>query len=307
MREEMRSHRRLARLGEEQDGVVSARQLRRLGFSEAAIGRLARAERLHRLHRGVYAIGHPAVADRGRCRAAILACGRGAVLSHASAAWLWGLLPRCPKVVHVIVPSNGHGHADIALHHSSTLTEEEWGRMARIPVTALARTLLDLAATATARELWNAVERAERLDKLDLIEIDAMLLRRKGDRGAARLRRALEIYRDPVFSRARSERLFLQLCKRANLPRPRINTWVGKFEIDAYWEAESFAVEIDGWETHRTRKAFDADRLRQEEMKLAGIDSIRISARRIERAPRQVGRRLSILLTRRRTELGRSS
>lgn len=278
MREEMRSHRELARLAARQHGVVSARQLRRLGFSGAAIGRWSRAGRLHRVHRSVYAVGHPRLSDHGRCLAAVLACGRGAVLSHASAAWLWGLLPNCPKTVHVTVPSHGQRHPGIELHHSSTLSTEEWGRMQRIPVT-------------------------ERLGKLDLAEIDAMLLRCKGGRGAARLRRALEIYRDPVFSRARSERLFLALCKKAGLAKPRINTWVGKFEIDAYWEAERFAVEVDGWDAHRTRKAFESDLLRQEEMKLAGIDSVHVSARRIERAPRQVGRRLTILLARRRSEL----
>lgn len=304
MREEMRSHAELARVAERQHGVVSARQLRRLGFSAAAVGRMGRAGRLHRIHRGVYAVGHAKISDHGRCLAAVLACGRGAVLSHAAAGWLWGLVLACPSRIDVTVPSHGRRHAGIALHHSSTLLPEEWGRMAEIPVTALARTLLDLAASVSARKLWDVVERTERRGRLDFIEIDAMLLRRKGDRGAARLRRALEIYRDPVFSRARSERLFLALCKRAGLPRPKINTWVGKFEIDAYWETERFAVEVDGWESHRTRRAFEDDLLRQEEMKLAGIDSIRISARRIERAPAQVGRRLAILLSRRRAELG---
>jgi very-short-patch-repair endonuclease len=82
-----------------------------------------------------------------------------------------------------------------------------------------------------------------------------------------------------------------------------INTWVERFEIDAYWEAERFAVEIDGWEAHRTRRAFENDRLRQEEMKLAGIDVIRVSARRIETEPAAVGRHLGLLLQRRRREL----
>lgn len=304
MREEMRSHARLAKLADRQHGVVSARQMRRLGFSAAAIGRMVRAGRLHRIHRGVYAVGRRLIPDHGRCLAAVLACGRGPVLSHTAAGWLWGLVPVCPALIDVTVPSRGQRHTGISLHHSATLVPEEWGRMAEIPVTALARTLLDLAASVSARMLWDAVERTERRGRLDLCEIDTMLLRRKGDRGAARLRRALEIYRDPVFSRARSERLFLALCKRAGLPRPRINTWVGKFEIDAYWETERFAVEVDGWESHRTRRAFENDLLRQEEMKLADIDSIRISARRIERAPARVGRRLAILLSRRRTALG---
>lgn len=304
MREEMRSHRELAELAARQYGVVAAAQLRELGFSWAAIGRMRRAGRLHRVHRGVFAVGHELVGDRGRCLAAVRACGHGTVVSHAAAAWLWGLLPSCPQPVEVTVPSHGQRRVGIAVHHSSTLTAEEWGRIGAIPVTALARTLLDLAATARPRTLWNAVEKAERLDRLDLGAIDAMLGRRRGHRGAARLRRALEIYRAPVFSRSRSERLFLALCKDAGLPPPALNTWVGRFEIDAYWERERFAVEVDGWETHRTRRAFEGDRLRREDLLLAGIESIGISASRIERAPNQVGRRLAIFLARRRKQLG---
>jgi very-short-patch-repair endonuclease len=112
-----------------------------------------------------------------------------------------------------------------------------------------------------------------------------MLRRRHGERGTGRLRRALRIYRDPAYSRSRTELLFLDLVKKAKLPRPATNTFVAGHEIDAYWEAERFAVEVDGWDTHRTRKAFESDPLRQEDLKLAGIDSIRITARRIEREP----------------------
>jgi very-short-patch-repair endonuclease len=139
---------------------------------------------------------------------------------------------------------------------------------------------------------------------LDLAAIDAMLKRRRGHRGAARLRNALAIYREPGFFRARSERLFRRLVRQAGLRLPVLNTWVDRFEIDAYWEEERFAVEIDGWEAHRSRRAFENDRLRQEEMKLAGIDVIRISARRIETEPAAVGQRLALLLTQRRRELG---
>lgn len=88
------------------------------------------------------------------------------------------------------------------------------------------------------------------------------------------------------------------------LPTPSINRFVAGCEIDAYWERERFAVEVDGWETHGTRAAFESDRLRQEELKLAGIDSIRVTARRIEREPEAVATRIGLLLTRRRRELG---
>jgi very-short-patch-repair endonuclease len=304
MREEMRSHAAVAELAARQFGLVTHRQLLRLGFSSGGIGRSSKALRLHRVHRGVYSVGHAVLSDRGRCLAAAMASGRGAVVSHNAAAWLWGLLPSCPKVIDVTVPRHGGKRAEIALHHSSTLVPEEHGKFGPIPVTALPRTLLDLAATTSPRLTWSAIDRVERRGLLDLAAIDAMLRRRHGHRGAERLRKALEIYRERGFYRARSERLLRRLVRKAGLRQPLINTWVDRFEIDVYWDEERFAVEVDGWETHRTRKAFEDDRLRQEEMKLASIDVVRISARRIEQRPDEVGRNLALLLQRRRRELG---
>ncbi|HVO53435.1 MAG TPA: hypothetical protein VMT37_03385 [Solirubrobacterales bacterium] len=239
---------------------------------------------------------------RGRCFGAVLACGEGAVLSHSAAAWLWGLAPKLPKLVDVTVPSHGQRRLGISLHHSTTLAGPEYGELARIPITSWPRTLLDVAATRSSWDLNDAVERAERRGILDLGAVDALLRRRRGDRGVARLRLALDIYRAPAFSRARSERLFLAMVTDAGLPRPSINTWVDKFEIDAYWEAERFAVEVDGWEAHRTRRAFEDDHLRWEEMKLAGIEVVPISARRVEQHPAEVGRHLRTLLERRRAD-----
>lgn len=304
MREEMRSHAAVAELAARQYGLATHRQLRRLGFSQGKIARSSQALRLHRIHRGVYSVGHAVLSDRARCLAAVMSSGRGAVVSHMAAAWLWGLVPDCPRIVDVTVPRHGGRREGIALHHSSTLVPEEHGKFGPIPVTALARTLLDLAATASPRVTWNAVDRAERRAVLDLTAIDEMLRRRHGHRGAERLRKALTIYREPGFYRARSERLFRRLVTKARMPSPALNIWVDKFEIDAYWEEERFAVEIDGWEAHRTRRAFENDHLRREEMKLAGIDVISISARRLETHPTEVGRHLKLLLNRRRQELG---
>jgi hypothetical protein len=304
MREQKRSHLRLAALAARQHGVVTQRQLRALGFSGSAVGRMSAKGLLHRIHRGVYAVGHAALSDHGRCLAAVAACGTNALLSHASAAWLWGLRPTCPTQPHVSVATRGHRRAGIHLHHAPTLAEEGRIELEGIPVTPLARTLLDVAATDSARRLWSAVDRAERLGLLDLGEIDAMLSRRHGDAGSGKLARALSIHRDPSFTRARSELLLLDIAKKANLPHPACNTYVAGHELDAYWERERFAVEVDGWAFHKTRKAFEADRLRQEELKLAGIDSVRITARRLEQEPRAVGRRLARLLADRRRTLG---
>ena len=296
----MRSHHALGELAEAQHGVVSFQQLRQLGFSKGHISRAFEADRLHRIHRGVYAVGHPRLSRHGRCHAAVLACGDGAVLSHHSAAWLWGLLPRCPAKPTVTTPSRGHQRRGIQVHRAAALSDRDRVVRAGIPVTSAARTLLDLGASATARDLTSAIDRARRLGRLDLASIDALLTRHSRTVAGQRLKQALILYRKPVFDRARSELLFLEALEQEGHQLPVLNCWVEKWEIDAYWEAERFAVEVDGWEAHGSRQAFEDDRLRLEEMKLAGIDCIRISARRIETHPKQVAKRIGTFLARRR-------
>lgn len=303
MRDKVRSQQRLAALAGIQHGVVSSQQLAALDYSRNEIGHAVEMSRLHRVHRGVYVVGHPVLSAHGRCLAAVLACGQGTLLSHESAAWLWGFVARPPAFSEVTVPSRGHRRAGIRTHHVVSLGRDDRQEFEEIPVTSAPRTLLDLAASGPPKRLERAVERAKRLGRLDLIDIDAMLRRRAGASGTKRLIAALDLYRDPAFSRARSELLFLDLVKEAGLPRPAINTYVAGYEIDAYWEDERFAVEVDGWDTHRTRAAFESDPLRQEDLKLAGIDSIRITACRIEREPRLVAERLGRLLRQRRREL----
>jgi very-short-patch-repair endonuclease len=190
-------------------------------------------------------------------------------------------------------------------HHAPTITAGDRYELDGIPVTTLPRTLLDLAAATRSTKLVGAIDRAERLGILDLAAIDAMLSSRQpGISGSRRLLNALEIYRDPGFTRSRAELLFLALVKNAGLRRPATNVFIAGHEIDAYWEKELFAVEVDGWSSHRTRASFEADRLRQEDLKLAGIDSIRVTARRIEQEPEAIAQRLAALLGRRRRELG---
>jgi predicted transcriptional regulator of viral defense system len=297
----MRSHHALADLAEAQHGVVSFRQLRELGFSKGHISRAFEAGRLRRIHRGVYAVGHARLSEHGKCHAAVLACGTGAILSHHSAAWLWGLLPRCPKEASITTLGRGHRRRDIRAHRTAALASGDRVIRDGIPVTSISRTLLDLGAVGTMRELAGAIDRARRLGRLDLDALDALLSRHRRTVAGKRLGGALELYRKPVFDRARSELLLLNALEQEGESLPVLNCWVEKWEIDAYWESERFAVEVDGWETHGTRRAFEDDRLRLEEMKLAGIDCIRISARRIETHPRQVAQRIRTFLSRRRT------
>jgi hypothetical protein len=304
MREEMRSHAELARLAESQYGVVTYRQLRQLGFSKGHIDRARMARRLLRVHIGVYAVGHAGLSTHGRAMAAVLVFPETAILSHYSAAWLWGLVPSPPQEVEVTVPARGNRRSGLRVHRVWSLAAEERAAYEGIPVTSVPRTLADLAATSSPRQLARVVDRAKRRGKLDLDAIDRCLGRRPASHGKELLTETLRLYRRPVFDRARSELLFLDSIADRGLTLPSINFFVAGYEVDAYWEEERFAVEVDGWETHGSREAFESDRLRQEDLKLAGIDSIRITAARIEREPAAVARRLKLLLGRRRTELG---
>jgi len=174
-----------------------------------------------------------------------------------------------------------------------------------IPVTAVPRTLLDLAVRARPEQLDGYLERAEDRGLLDVKAVEDLLGRSGGHRGRGPLSRALAIYRpDPAFTRSRFERRFRRLVIAAGLPAPSMNYIVAQFELDAYWPDLRFAVELDAFETHGSRAAFERDRRRQEELKLLGIEMIPVTKPRLDREPRQVIRNLAVLLERRRHELG---
>ncbi len=296
----MRSHSELAALATRQHGIVTFRQLRALGFSKGAISRASGADRFLRIHRGVYAVGHRRLTPHGRCLAAVLACGDGALLSHGSAAWAWGLSASSPDVPEVL-SSGGRRRKGIWVRRATGLLPEDRSAPNGIPATSVPRTLLDLTA-GPAWKMESAIERAERTRQLDLVAIDELLRRHTTHPGRRNLRKAIEIYRDPGFTRSRAELAFLDALRRAGVPRPATNLFVAGYEIDMLWEGLGFGVEVDGWSSHGNRKSFEEDRLRHEDLKLVGIEIVRITARRIEREPAQVAQRVRALLDMRATE-----
>ena len=169
----------------------------------------------------------------------------------------------------------------------------------------MSRTLLDLAARARSQRLERYLERAEERELLDLIEIESMLARAGGHRGRGRLRRALGIYEpEPAFTRSGLEKRFLKLVRGAGLPTPATNYFVGGFELDSYWEPERFAVELDIYETHGSRAAFERDRRREDDLLDLSIESIRVTGPRLKQEPSQTIERVARHLKRRRRELG---
>jgi hypothetical protein len=297
-------HDALAELATAQHGVVSTKQLLGLGYSRDSIKRSFASGRLHRLHRGVYAVGHRDLDWHSRCLAAVLACAP-AVASHASAGWLWGLLRYAPGTIDLTAPTRRHSRAAFRLHHAR-LEGRDRTEHEGIPVTSLARTKLDLAATLNPYRLERVLERSEELGLFDLGPIDEVLGRFSHHPGAKPLRQALDIYRpDPTFTRSGLEERFLVLVEKAGLPRPAMNVNVVGLELDAYWELERFAVELDVYETHGTHAAFETDRLRNEDLLLAGIVADRVTGPRLKREPEEVMERLGRLLAQRRRDLGR--
>jgi very-short-patch-repair endonuclease len=269
----------IAGLASRQHGVVTFAELIDAGLSRRQIALRVADGRLHRVHRGVYAVGHLRLSPQGIWLAAVLACGPGAALSHHGAAQHSGLLPLTANLrpVHVTVPGDGgrRRREGIVIHRSTTLTRADVHLRDRIPTTKPARTLADLRPI-LAREQWD-----------DAVDIGRFLGLPIGNIGEA----------EPTKSRL--ERAILRLCRRHRLPLPEVNEWVGPYEVDFLWRKQHLIVETDGWEAHRHRASFEADRARDAELKLMGYEVVRFTYRRVLEMPEQVARTLRALLERR--------
>jgi very-short-patch-repair endonuclease len=243
----------------------------------------------------------------GRCLAAVLAA-RPAVASHLSAGWLWGLLGNRPGTIHVTASTRRRAKRPFVVHFAGLAGRDRVVQKG-IPVTSLARTKLDLAAMFSVPRLERVLERSEDRGAFDLGAIDELLARTLGHPGHGRLRAALALYRenlkDPAFERSKLERRFRGLVKRAGLPTPSTNFNVAGYELDAYWEPERFVVELDVYETHGSHAAFERDRLRQEDLKLRGVEMIRVTGPRLDREPEAIIERVAAHLELRRRQLSR--
>jgi hypothetical protein len=295
----MRTHHELAALAARQYGVVTNAQLSDLGYSNAAIKRAIESGRLHAWHRSVFAVGHQGLTPHGLCMAAVLFRGSGALISFQSAIWLWGLEPTLSIPVHVSVSWCGHAQGAIGLHHCPALRDEDIALTERLPVTGVPRALLDYASEAKTFRLECAVDRADRLDLLDLAAVDRITDEVRGHRGRKPLLKALTIHREKGFTRSGGEKRMMSALADGGVRRPAVNSFVEGHELDFFWDDERFAVELDSWEHHRTRRSFEEDRERQESLAMAGIETIRISGTRLRREPRKVAMRIGQHLDRR--------
>lgn len=259
--------RAIAELAERQHGFIARRQL---DLGRGALAHALAAGRLHRWYRGVYAVGHRAVRREGRWMAAVLAVGGDAVLSHRAAAALWGIRPSVRPRIEVTTARKVASRDNVQVHCARLAPDEVTVRDG-IPVTTAARTLVDLAAVLRPHELARAINQAEilRLPYPDLT-------RYAGRRGIAKLRRA-----EPDNARNDFEAEFIAFLAAHGLPAPLVNGRMGTIEPDLRWPAHKVIVELDGFGTHGTRRAFERDRERDRRLSAAGWRVIRVTWRQL--------------------------
>ncbi|MFL5892206.1 MAG: type IV toxin-antitoxin system AbiEi family antitoxin domain-containing protein [Solirubrobacterales bacterium] len=294
-------------IAREQHGVIALWQLLSIGLSASAVRERVAAGRLHRIHQGVYAVGRPDVTIKGRWMAAVLACGEGALLSHQSAATLHGLLNARAGRVHVTVARRTSvARAGIRAHRSMRLAPQDRDEVHGISCTSVAATLLGVAATTPPNVLDSACNRAEMEGLLDMRAAEELLVRRRSQPGATRLRAALEV--DGLgLDRTKSslEKRFLLLARRTGLPAPEVNAWMAipgeEMQCDFVWHRERVVVEVDSWETHGTRRAFRNDRRRDRLLRAHGWDPVRVTGYDVASDPDGVITEVQTLLERARS------
>jgi hypothetical protein len=269
---------RVAKLATAQHGVVSRSQLRLCGLADATIAAWLDDRRVHRIHRGVYAVGHQALSTPGRLTAALLYAGPGAALSHLTAAWWWSLLDVEPRTIEVTTAAKRRPTSGVRAHRTRHLLHVIHQDM---PVTDPGRTLLDIASMVRVGRLRRMLADAEYRGLVDLASLQRS---HRGHRGAANLRRALAAHL-PQLARTLSplEDEFLLLCERAAVPRPEVNVRIAGLTVDCLWREARLIVELDGRAAHGSHSAMERDRRRDLRLRAEGYAVLRYTWAQVTR------------------------
>jgi very-short-patch-repair endonuclease len=286
----------IARLAERQHGVVSREQLVRIGLTADEINDRIAAGRLHPLHRGVYAVGHPKVSREGRYLAAVLFAGEGACLSHRSAADLWELRASSEDETDVIVPMDRRGDATVRIRRDALDGSETMTRSG-IRVTKPLRTILDLAACVEETEVERAIRQAVYRKLTTTTLLAEAVQQRPGQRGTKRLRDALSRVADaPGVTRSPLEDEFLRFLRKHRLPMPELNERIQGYEVDCLWRDWHLIAELDGRDAHLQMPAFESDRARDAALLAAGWPVVRVTSRRMNKDGERLAAELRTLL-----------
>jgi very-short-patch-repair endonuclease len=274
-------------LARQQHGVVSRSQLLSLGLSGDAIRHRIAVGRLHPLWRGVYAVGRPTVSQRGRWMAAVLSCGAGALLSHRSAAGLWGVLRPFPELEVTVPRWRVPRRPGIVVHRRSDHGADQRRVIDGIPVTDIVTTLVDLGSCATQAQLLRAINQADRRDLIDASSLRVAIESHSRRPGLVRLRALLD---ESGFSLPETllEQRFLRIVRAAGLPAPECQARVNGYRADFYWPAWKLVVETDGGLDHRTPAQQGKDRRRDQKHAAAGFTPLRFTEAQVRYEPEEV-------------------
>lgn len=285
----------IARIAGRQFGVVARRQLREAGISDKAIWSRRRSGLLRRIHHGVFAITGAQITEPGYWMAAVLANGRSAVLSHTTAAKAWGILDRTGPIQISRLSSSRHTPHGIEVFRPRSLPEEDLARKGPLPLTAVPRTLLDLAALSDPRLLEDAFSASRRLGLMNAAACRRCVGRGQTAKGRRRLLDLLDQF-EPIVRPSLSELQdrVLRLCLDAGLPAPEPEVRIGHRIVDFLWRDEKVILEVDGYAYHRD--LFDADRDRDLDHLALGYRTIRVTYYMIETNPKGVVRRIEAVL-----------
>jgi very-short-patch-repair endonuclease len=289
----------IAAIAARQHGVIARAQLLALGLSDAAIVRRIRSGRLHVVHRGVYAVGHPAISREGELLAAVFGGGPGAVLSHESAAELWELLLAKGRLIDVTA-SSARTRPGIRFHRCE-LEERDITERKAIPVTTPERTIVDLAPRLTPSRLEHVIRQAEYEHLTTATSLASCLSTHGGRRGMKSLRKALGLSAEtPGVARSELERRFLRFIRRHGLLRPHLNYPLElptrDVKIDCAWPERRLAVELDSRRAHDNRHSFESDRARDRDLLVAGWIPTRVTWRQLHEDEARLAADLSALL-----------
>jgi Transcriptional regulator, AbiEi antitoxin/Protein of unknown function (DUF559) len=275
------------RLVRTQHGVVSRSQLLALGFDRKAIQRRLDSGRLHRIRGGVYAAGRPQTTRHGRWMAAVLVCGPGAMLSHRSAAALFGIAPELPGRIDITVPSTRRVRQPGIRIHRRSRSRANFGLKNRIPITSPLQTLIDVALELTMEDLERAVNEADKHELIDPEALRAGVDKHPGEPGVKPLRTLLD--KDTFrLSDTQLEVLFRPIAAAAGVPVELTKCFVSKLEVDFFWPSLGLVVETDGLRYHRTAAAQRRDAIRDNTHVAAGLTRLRFTHWQVKYEPAYV-------------------
>lgn len=239
---------------------------------------------LHLTLPSVYAVGHDAPSMEGDLAAALLYAGPGAMLSHATAAWWFGLIEHPPPRIHVSTPRKCRSRGRSTVH-GRRACPRIWHK--RLPVTTVAQTLLDYAAATPLNQVRVALANAEYHRLLNVPALEELLGR--GRPGSATLRAALKRHQPRLaHTRSRTERAFLDLCESHHIPPPKVNVRLAGWTLDFFWRRHGLVVEVDGHGNHHTPAQRDRDRRKDLALRRRGLVVNRYSREQVEETAHQV-------------------